>query len=241
MNFLAIKGASKSLLRTTPRNFTPFQKCFLQNNYGIIAKFENKFTGEEIVIVNTQLCLDPEHEFVNLCETMYLLSRVKTFCGSFNFPIIFCGDLNSQPGNAAHTLLTSRRVDKTSVKVPWDICTDSDRKLRIFKFLATDDWINSFNFISSYTQNTKGEKIFTKLNQNFRGCTDYIFFTSSRFQKIGTIPLPSSINEFQYRYGSRALPCSNWPSDHLVIGTELILCPSSPKKSLTKNTNIGWQ
>lgn len=134
MDLLATKGLSESSPYRHPMNFTPFQKCFRRNNYGIIARFENLTSGEQVVVSNTHLYWDPDYEFVKFCQTMYLLYKIKGFIGSEECAIVFCGDLNSLPSSAVHILLTHGKVDNTLVKVHQELncITNSDEELSVY-------------------------------------------------------------------------------------------------------------
>ena len=113
-----------------------FQDIFIRNNYGILAKLENRSNGKQVVISNTHLYWDPAFEFVKLCQSHYLALNIKQFVSDDpNVPVVFCGDLNSMPGATIHSYLTQGKVDRDSVGVPSYELTPELQRLSVYKWL----------------------------------------------------------------------------------------------------------
>ena len=103
-----------------------------RNNEGVMALFEQIATGQPLLVCTTHLYWNPEFEFVKLCQAHYLMIRMFSYLmdncpDDWSYiPIVFCGDLNSQPGSLVHECLTKRRFlphfeQKTNSWMPFNV------------------------------------------------------------------------------------------------------------------------
>jgi len=96
-----------------------------------------------ICVANTHIHANPELKDVKLWQVHTLLKGLEKIAASADIPMVVCGDFNSEPGSAAHSLLASGRVDanhpelstdplgilRPSTKLCHQVCGPSTRKV----------------------------------------------------------------------------------------------------------------
>lgn len=102
-------------------------------------------------------------------------------------------------------------------------------KLDVVEWLKNERLACPFELQSSYGKRNKsedGERLpFTNVTRGFVGTLDYIFFDPSRMVQTEELYVPASyseMNEDSIENG-HLLPSDVWPSDHLAIGTRVVL------------------
>ena len=98
-------------------NFQGVQQSLLRRNVGIVVRLQHRTSeSTRIVVANSHLYWNPEFDYVKLCQAHYAVERTRSFANGD--PIVFCGDLNSQPGGPVHEYLTRGKVNAKTT-APW--------------------------------------------------------------------------------------------------------------------------
>mmetsp|Transcript_15167 Transcript_15167/g.18393 ORF Transcript_15167/g.18393 Transcript_15167/m.18393 type:complete len:375 (-) Transcript_15167:1061-2185(-) len=131
-------------------------------------------------------------------------------------PLIFTGDFNLKPGDAAYELITNGEIDTSRDEYPQPPAYAPDFQVipRIKKMR------------SAYKEKTGSEPVFTNYNwskpwnssmkdEPFIGCLDYIFL-SKHFDVCSVRPLYASVEE-----SNGPFPTGKEPSDHLMLAADL--------------------
>jgi len=193
------------------------QKSFRRGNFGIIACFVHRLIpNKRIVICNTHLYWNPEYEYVKLRQAHYLCVKAKEFLhelkdSGVETHLIFCGDLNSQPGSLVHEYLSMGEV-------PTQNCPSFLEK-------TLECPLRHLLFESIHSKHDKGGPVYqkedieyTNSTVDFHGVIDYIFHPYSLFlTKILSTPTFNGPKDGR-KYP--VLPTKEWPSDHMAIGAE---------------------
>ncbi|KAI2506359.1 hypothetical protein MHU86_8087 [Fragilaria crotonensis] len=98
-------------------NFQGVQQSLLRRNVAIVVRLQHRSSkSTRIVVANSHLYWNPEFDYVKLCQAHYAVERTRYFANGD--PIVFCGDLNSQPGGPVHEYLTRGKVNAKTT-APW--------------------------------------------------------------------------------------------------------------------------
>lgn len=180
-----------------------------------------------LCVANTHIHANPEMNDVKLWQVQTLLKGLEKIDASAEIPMVVCGDFNSVPGSAAHSLLATGRVDPNHP----ELNTDPLGILRPHAKLC-----HKLPLISAYTNamrpealsadvqgverlrkrlETSGEPIFSNITRDFMGTLDYLFFTANSLAPTALLELPS---EAEIR-GDKGvgLPSSMSSSDHIAL------------------------
>lgn len=94
------------------------QQSFLRRNMAILARLRHKHHPEmTVVVANAHLFWNPEYDYVKLCQAHHVAQQLKAFAEK-DEPVLYCGDLNSQPSSPVHQYLSKGVVNAKGV-APW--------------------------------------------------------------------------------------------------------------------------
>ena len=182
-----------------------------------------------LCVANTHIHANTELNDVKLWQVHTLLKGLEKIAASAEIPMVVCGDFNSVPGSAAHSLLSNGRVDGAHP----ELATDPFGILRPPSKLQ-----HPLPLVSAYTSLTKqpsleteagerlrsrmdargtGEPIFTNCTDAFHGTLDYIFYTDDTLAPLSLLELPTE-QECRSKYGG--LPNTQCSSDHVSLMAE---------------------
>ncbi|EJK60731.1 hypothetical protein THAOC_18864 [Thalassiosira oceanica] len=205
---------------------TKFGRTFKRGNFGIIARLRSVFSGREVLVCNCHLFWDPKFEYVKLAQVHYMCLKVQEELECSSCPVIFCGDLNSQPGSLVHEYLSTgqlfRSAELKKLRLR-QVAKGLNEKVQ--EWLAGEETsstsvlenpIRHLLLESAYSSLGHGymqEEIeLTNKTADFSGVIDYIFSSSASMAQTGRLHVPKV---------QSALPTKKWPSDHLALGAEL--------------------
>jgi CCR4-NOT transcription complex subunit 6 len=162
-----------------------------------------------LCVANTHIHANPELNDVKLWQVHTLLKGLEKIAASAEIPMVVCGDFNSMPGSAAHSLLATGRVDPQHP----ELANDPLGILRPSSKLAHGLPLTSVYAAASRPQpggdaslpdggagverlrqrldvNHTGEPLLTNCTRDFCGTLDYIFYTNDALVPTGVLELP---------------------------------------------------
>ena len=210
---------------------TKFGRTFKRGNFGILARLRAASSGREVLVCNCHLFWDPQFEYVKLAQVHYMCLKVQEELDQSSCPVIFCGDLNSQPGGLVHDYLSTGQLFRSAElkklrlrqaakglneKVQDWLAGEETSGISVLEGSILDNPIRHLLLESAYSSLGHGhiqEDIeLTNKTTDFSGVIDYIFSSSASMVQTGRLDVPKI---------QSALPTKKWPSDHLAIGAEL--------------------
>lgn len=155
----------------------------------------SKSTGKYLVMANTHLYSQPNADNIRLVQAAVILNQIRTVIDTTivehgldadQVSAIFCGDMNSEPSDPIHQLVTvgnTQNRPHSNLKKNLDAhaCATGQQKYANFSVE------NSFRFQSAY-DNTM-HTIFT---HTFASCLDYMYYSSDRHKLIQVQNIKSS-------------------------------------------------
>lgn len=205
----------------------------IQDNVALILVLEAKFTNHGIdnpgkrqlvCVANTHVNLHQELKDVKLWQVHTLLKGLEKIAASADIPMIVCGDFNSVPGSAPHSLLAMGKVDPLHP----DLALDPLGVLRPISKLT-----HQLPLVSAYSSFARAgvglgleqrrrvdpatnEPLFTNCTRDFIGTHDYIFYSADTLMVESLLEL---LDEDSLRKDT-ALPSPEWSSDHIALLAE---------------------
>ncbi|KAG0438721.1 putative glucose-repressible alcohol dehydrogenase transcriptional effector like protein [Dictyocoela muelleri] len=185
-----------------------------KNNIALIVVLE-KFTGGQLIIVNSHLYWNPEYPDVKLFQTIILCEEVKKIKERYPAAgILLTGDYNSTKKSSVYELLTLGRI------FPFN----SDFLIYNYAPLTTKGYLHNLKLKDSF-KDTDIE--FTNYTPTFKDILDYIFYNDN-------LILASYLSPIDPDYVKRTIgfPTIHLPSDHILIGARFIM--KNKKKGVYK-------
>nr|XP_043609850.1 carbon catabolite repressor protein 4 homolog 1-like [Erigeron canadensis] len=206
----------------------------VKDNVALIVVLEAKFSNQSIdnpgkrqlvCVANTHVNVQQELKDVKLWQVHTLLKGLEKIAASADIPMLVCGDFNSVPGSAPHTLLAAGKVDPMHP----DLAVDPLGILRPATKLT-----HSLPLVSAYssfarpgggfsTEQQKrrvdpatNEPLFTNCTRDFIGTLDYIFYSADSLIVESLLEL---LDEDRLRKDT-AIPSAEWSSDHIALLAE---------------------
>lgn len=215
------------------QGFPRFQKDNIALN--LILSFKNSNSSERrLCIVNTHIHANPKNSDVKLWQVYYLLNNLQAFVhDNSDIPLVLCGDFNSLPGSAPHTLLTKGYIHPFYKEIlDYDPSGELQLAQRFYHTLplasAYSSYLHCINVSEAEVEkkmNTKtGEPHFTNCSKNFQGTLDYILHTATNLKVVSLLEL---IDQEEVTHG--ALPSLTHSSDHIPIAAKFQYIISTPK------------
>ncbi|KAK9921608.1 hypothetical protein M0R45_030112 [Rubus argutus] len=206
----------------------------VKDNVALIVVLEAKFSNQGVdnpgkrqllCVANTHVNVHQDLKDVKLWQVHTLLKGLEKIAASADIPMLVCGDFNSVPGSAPHTLLAMGKVDASHP----DLQVDPLNILRPLSKL-----IHQLPLVSAYSSfarlavglgleqqrrrmdPTTNEPLFTNCTRDFIGTLDYIFYTADSLTVESLLEL---LDEESLRKDT-ALPSPEWSSDHIALLAE---------------------
>lgn len=211
---------------------------FHKDNIALNVVLSFRKTGHCLCIANTHIHASTNNGDVKLWQVYYLLNKLESFvqencCDQ----LVMCGDFNSVPGSAVHSLLTKGHVDSAHR----DLAYDPDGVLKpVEKFRHTLPLVSAYacyfrcntvdraEIVKKMDVGTR-EPRFTNFSCDFRGTLDYIFHTAPNLKVLSLLEL---IDEDESEVKNYALPSPHYPSDHIAIAAKFQYIMKDPRKLL---------
>ncbi|XP_039140004.1 carbon catabolite repressor protein 4 homolog 1-like [Dioscorea cayenensis subsp. rotundata] len=206
----------------------------IKDNVALIVVLEAKFTNhgadnpgkrQLLCVANTHVNVPHDCKDVKLWQVHTLLKGLEKIAASADIPMLVCGDFNSTPNSAPHTLLSIGKVDPAHP----DLVVDPYGILRPNSKLS-----HNLVLVSAYSSfaRTKGiglqaeqrrrvdpmsnEPLFTKYTRDYIGTVDYIFYTADSL----TVEALLELLDEESLMKETALPSPEWSSDHVALRAE---------------------
>ncbi|KAM0990277.1 hypothetical protein FF1_008796 [Malus domestica] len=206
----------------------------VKDNVALIVVLEAKFSNQGadnpgkrqlLCVANTHVNVHQDLKDVKLWQVHTLLKGLEKIAASADIPMLVCGDFNSVPGSAPHTLLAMGKVDPLHP----DLQVDPLNILRPLSKL-----IHQLPLVSAYSSfarlgvglgmeqqrrrmdPTTNEPLFTNCTRDFIGTLDYIFYTADSLTVESLLEL---LDEESLRKDT-ALPSPEWSTDHIALLAE---------------------
>lgn len=180
-----------------------------------------------LCVANTHIHANTELNDVKLWQVHTLLKGLEKIAASAEIPMVVCGDFNSVPGSAAHSLLSNGRVDATHPELatdPFGILRPSSKLCHPLPLMSAYMSLSKQCLESEAVERQRtmispetGEPIFTNCTKDFFGALDYIFYTEDTLAPLSLLELPAE-SEVRAKYGG--LPNTQWSSDHVALMAE---------------------
>ncbi|KAJ3702722.1 hypothetical protein LUZ61_006427 [Rhynchospora tenuis] len=208
----------------------------IKDNIALIAVLEAKFGGSPspdnsgkrqlLCVANTHVNVQQELKDVKLWQVHTLLKGLEKIAVSADIPMLVCGDFNSVPGSAPHTLLALGKIDQMHPDLSIDPLGILRPINKLNHQLCLVSAYSSFARIGggSYeleqqrrrTDPQTNEPLFTNCTRDFIGTHDYIFYTADSLTVQSLLEL---VDEESLRKDT-ALPSPEWSSDHIALLAE---------------------
>ncbi|XP_073005540.1 carbon catabolite repressor protein 4 homolog 1-like isoform X1 [Typha latifolia] len=202
----------------------------IKDNVALIVVLEAKFSApgkrQLLCVANTHVHVHQDHHDVKLWQVHTVVKGLEKIAASADIPMLVCGDLNSVPGSAAHTLLAMGKVDQLHP----DLAVDPFGILRPLSKLN-----HQLPLVSAYSSFARmaginhgleqqrwrmdpatNEPLFTCCTRDTTGTHDYIFYTADSLMVETLLEL---LDEESLRKDT-ALPSAEWSSDHIALLAE---------------------
>lgn len=176
-----------------------------KNNIAVIAVLE-KFTGGQLIVVNSHLYWNPECPDVKLFQAVILCEEVKKFKEKYpGAGIILAGDYNSTRASSVYELLTLGRIFPFS----------PDFLAYNYAPLTTKGYSHNLKLRDSLKDS---DIEFTNYTPHFKDVLDYIFYNDN-------LVLTSYLSAIDPDYTEKTVgfPTIHMPSDHILIGARFVM------------------
>ncbi|XP_050384699.1 carbon catabolite repressor protein 4 homolog 1 [Argentina anserina] len=206
----------------------------VKDNVALIVVLEAKFSNQGVdnpgkrqllCVANTHVNVHQDLKDVKLWQVHTLLKGLEKIAASADIPMLVCGDFNSVPGSAPHTLLAMGKVDPSHI----DLQVDPLNILRpLSKLIHQLPLVSAYSSFARLGVNlgveqqrrrmdpTTNEPLFTNCTRDFIGTLDYIFYTADSLTVESLLEL---LDEESLRKDT-ALPSPEWSSDHIALLAE---------------------
>ncbi|KAF4369018.1 hypothetical protein F8388_013347 [Cannabis sativa] len=216
----------------------------VKDNVALIVVLEAKFSNQGgaenpgkrqlLCVANTHVNVHHDLKDVKLWQVHTLLKGLEKIAASADIPMLVCGDFNSTPGSAPHSLLAMGKVEPLHP----DLAVDPLNILRPHTKL-----LHQLPLVSAYSSFARpgvgisldqqrrrldpstNEPLFTNCTRDFIGTLDYIFYTADSLTVESLLEL---LDEESLRKDT-ALPSPEWSSDHIALLAEF-RCKSRPRR-----------
>ncbi|KAE8731144.1 Carbon catabolite repressor protein 4-like protein 2 [Hibiscus syriacus] len=232
----AAQSLTEVAVQTTRKRAT--LNRLVKDNVALIVVLEAKFINQGannpgkrqlLCVANTHVNVQQELKDVKIWQVHTLLKGLEKIAASADIPMLLCGDFNSVPGSAPHSLLAMGKVDPLHP----DLVVDPLAILRPYSKLT-----HQLPLVSAYAAFLRGvglgleqqrrrmdpttnEPLFTNCTRDFIGTLDYILYTADSLTVESLLEL---LDENSLRKDT-ALPSPEWSSDHIALLAEFRYVP----------------
>jgi CCR4-NOT transcription complex subunit 6 len=237
-----------------------FNRVMPRDNIGVVAFFENLYTGSRLIVVNTHIFWDIRFEDVKVVQVAILMEQVAKLAEKYaKWPPAVDKALPRKLSDETDSiqiddvkLLPSQKYS-SGTSIPLVLCGDFNAALgsvvyellnnssippthddlagRRYGNFTRNGITHPFTLSSAYSQ--IGELPFTDHTAGFTGITDWIWYSSNQLNTIGLL------GEVDRTYLERVPGFPNWnfPSDHIALLSEFVIKGSRKRK--TENDGAG--
>ncbi|CAN8279920.1 unnamed protein product [Cochlearia groenlandica] len=213
----------------------------VKDNVALIVVLEAKFGNQAadipgkrqlICVANTHVNMPHELKDVKLWQIHTLLKGLEKIAASADIPMLVCGDFNTLPASAPHSLLAMGKVDPLHPDLMVDPLGILRPHAKLTHQLPLVSAYNSFarmgGSLTAEQQRrrmdpTSNEPLFTNCTRDFIGTLDYIFYTADTLTVESLLEL---LDEESLRKDT-ALPSPEWSSDHIALLAEFRCMPKT--------------
>ncbi|XP_073034929.1 carbon catabolite repressor protein 4 homolog 1-like [Primulina eburnea] len=205
----------------------------VKDNVALILVLEAKFGNQGIdnpgkrqlvCVANTHVNVHQELKDVRLWQVHTLLKGLEKIAASADIPMLVCGDFNSIPGSAPHSLLAMGKVDPLHPELAVDPLGILRPAAKLTHQLPLVSAYSSFARVGvglGLEQRRRmdpatNEPLFTNCTRDFIGTHDYIFYSADSLTVESLLEL---LDEDSLRKDT-ALPSPEWSSDHIALLAE---------------------
>ncbi|XP_019154186.1 PREDICTED: carbon catabolite repressor protein 4 homolog 1-like [Ipomoea nil] len=206
----------------------------VKDNVALIAVLEAKFSNQGVdnpgkrqlvCVANTHVNVQQELKDVKLWQVHTLLKGLEKIAASADIPMLVCGDFNSVPGSAPHSLLAAGKVDPLHPDLqvdPLGILRPTTKLTHHLPLVSAYSAIGrlgvglGFELQRRRIDPTTNEPLFTNCTRDFIGTHDYIFYSADSLTIESMLEL---LDEDSLRKDT-ALPSPEWSSDHIALLAE---------------------
>ncbi|ORE00447.1 CCR4 [Hepatospora eriocheir] len=198
----------------------------LKNNYeihnlygkrgevGLVVVLE-KGIDEVFIVVNTQLCTEPNNHNVRLLQMIFLLEDLEKIRNKYKgASVVIMGDLASTKESKVYDLIMNRKTEYN----PFGLKTSGH---------LSDYYKHTLKLITAYEDPDGSFTCFTPV---FKGIVDHILYSDNLIASdIITLV------EDDYTERTVGLPNIHFPSNHILIGAKLCIKPVFKKNYKPKS------
>ncbi|KAF5474016.1 carbon catabolite repressor protein 4 homolog 1-like [Juglans microcarpa x Juglans regia] len=210
-----------------------------KDNVALIVVLEAKFGNQGVdnpgkrqllCVANTHVNVHQDLKDVKLWQVHTLLKGLEKIAASADIPMLVCGDFNSVPGSAPHSLLAMGKVDPLHPELaadPLGILRPNSKLVHQLPLVSAYSSFARMGVGLGLEQQrrrldpTTNEPLFTNCTRDFIGTLDYIFYTADSLTVESLLEL---LDEEGLRKDT-ALPSPEWSSDHIALLAEFRCMP----------------
>lgn len=200
-----------------------YNRVMLKDNIVVITLLEDKETNFYLIVANVHLHWDPAFKDVKLVQTGMLMEEIQRISNVYlslplrpqfskyiqnnntRFPIILCGDFNSEPDSGVYEFLSKGKIS----------ADHEDYLGHNYGPYTSEDLTHKFQLRSAYEDITDLE--YTNYTPGFKGILDYIWYTSN------TIKVTGNLEGVDKNYMKKCVgfPDFHFPSDHIPLVSQI--------------------
>ncbi|EPS63174.1 hypothetical protein M569_11614, partial [Genlisea aurea] len=205
----------------------------IKDNVSLIVVLEARFNNQSsdnlgrrqlICVANTHVNIPQELKDVKIWQVHTLLKGLEKIAASADIPMLVCGDFNSVPGSAPHSLLAVGKVEHLHpdlVVDPLGIVRPATKLTHQLPLVSAYAAFGRAGNGLALEQRRKidpatHEPLFTNCTRDFIGTSDYIFYSADSLSVESLLEL---LDEEGVRKDT-ALPSPEWSSDHIALLAE---------------------
>ncbi|KAK4272621.1 hypothetical protein QN277_021149 [Acacia crassicarpa] len=215
----------------------------VKDNIALILVLETKVNNQLVdnpgkrqllCVANTHVNVHQDLKDVKLWQVHTLLKGLEKIAASADIPMLVCGDFNSVPGSAPHSLLALGKVDQTHPDLavdPLNILRPHNKLVHQLPLVSAYSSFGrtvglGFEQHRSRVDSATNEPLFTNVTRDFTGTLDYIFYTADSLVVESLLEL---LDDDSLRKDT-ALPSPEWSSDHVALLAEFRCCKNRSRR-----------
>ncbi|KAG2252257.1 hypothetical protein Bca52824_082393 [Brassica carinata] len=214
----------------------------VKDNVALIVVLEAKFGNQAadipgkrqlLCVANTHVNISHELKDVKLWQVRsHIIEGTGKIAASADIPMLVCGDFNTVPASAPHSLLALGKVDPMHPDLMVDPLGILRPHTKLTHQLPLVSAYSSFarmgGSLTAEQQRRRmdpasNEPLFTNCTRDFIGTLDYIFYTADTLTVESLLEL---LDEESLRKDT-ALPSPEWSSDHIALLAEFRCMPKT--------------
>ncbi|XP_010549782.1 PREDICTED: carbon catabolite repressor protein 4 homolog 1 [Tarenaya hassleriana] len=215
----------------------------VKDNVALIVVLEAKFGNRAadnpgkrqlLCVANTHVNVPQELKDVKCWQVHTLLKGLEKIAASADIPMLVCGDFNTVPGSAPHSLLAMGKIEPLHPDLMVDPLGILRPHTKLTHQLPLVSAYSSFarmggSLVAEQQRRrmdpTTNEPLFTNCTRDFTGTLDYILYTADTLTVESLLEL---LDEESLRKDT-ALPSPEWSSDHIALLAEFRCMPRTKR------------